>query len=626
MTIASLIPAADGSWRAVSEAGSARIELRFGVGPAFVLDGSDELFILPSDSTSRVINGSGTGWVLPASPSSDQPAWLIRADGPIEIRVNATGCQAVILASEATLTPHCSRPHADVNGDTFELDLPGAASLGDALAGFYWGTILPCVVERTIAAESQDSSGYVVSTLATKYLGTYPDVDHEFQIKGRLAWGSRADLHVVRRMIELQLRMMREDPQQLWRDPCAVQPDGTREYHVRRNSIDGSANAVMFLVTGNVEVLESIWLYFARTKDVEWLEAHIEDIEGAASCIEDCIDPLGRLWSDVYYEDQVIKDGRETMSASLAAHSFELLAQLEDLLGRGERSASYRRVAGRLSAALIAPLPLGHWDPDNRRFVDWVDRSGIAHDHIHLLANVLPAMFGDADADQTREVLALIDRELDEFQRFPTFLAARIEDYTDGEIGDGGPYDLCAAGRYWCWDAAYWSWRRNAGMLRDQLERVALQGASEDFIMGERYDMNHVYYKDASNWHGAAHYYEYPCVYAWVMMTEFLGVRASLTADLLVAPRLDGAGSVTLNQEAYQLAYSFDNAVFTLTNLASQNRTFDLELSSFFGADDALVIRASENGPAASLQRIPITAGATIIITKADTAVSGSSR
>ena len=53
-------------------------------------------------------------------------------------------------------------------------------------------------------------------------------------------------------MIELQFKLMVEDPEKLWRDPCAIQPDGTREYHVRRNSIDAKTNAEMFLVTGNI--------------------------------------------------------------------------------------------------------------------------------------------------------------------------------------------------------------------------------------------------------------------------------------------------------------------------------------------------------------------------------------
>ncbi|MEU7334743.1 hypothetical protein [Streptomyces sp. NPDC007074] len=568
----------------VTAAEGPRSRIRFDAsgGPAVLLDlDAGERHLLPADGSSRVeLTGSGACWLLPPSPDAAEPAWHIVADGTIELRGDQDRRTVVVHAGTATVVAHRARPHADVDGAEFILDLPGAAPLADALAGFYWGTVLPCVVERTTAAGYPDPDGYVISTLADKYVGTYPDVDHEFQIKGRMAWGSHTDQDVVRRMIDLQLRLMREDPQQLWRDPCAVQPDGDREYHVRRNSADGSQNAVMFLVTGNVEVLESAWLYYARTKDTRWLRDRIEDLEGAASCVVDCVDQLGRLWSDVYYEDQVIKDGRETMAASLAANSFELLAELEDVLGRAEQGASFRELAGRLGAAVRAPLPAGHWDEENRRFVDWVDRSGRAHDHLHLLANVLPALFGHADAAQSEHVLALVERELDEFQRFPTFLAARVQDYTDDEIGDGGPYDLCAAGRYWCWDAAFWSWRRDGVMLRQQLETVAAQGASEGYVMGERYDMGHVYYADGSNWHGAAHYYEYPCVYAWVLFAEYLGVRASLTADLRVAPRVVGSGTVRLGQRAYELTYRIDEDGFELVNDADSTRTFELDLSA----------------------------------------------
>ena len=66
--------------------------------------------------------------------------------------------------------------------------------------------------------------------------------------------------------------------------------------------------------------------------------------------------------------------------------------------------------------------------------------------------------------------------------------------------------------------------------------------------MGERYDMNHVYYVDDKYWHGAEHYYEYPCVFSWVLFHEYLGVRPALDADLLIAPRFADHGEVTLGQ------------------------------------------------------------------------------
>ena len=85
-------------------------------------------------------------------------------------------------------------------------------------------------------------------------------------------------LAVVRRMMELQLKLMAEDPEQAFRDPCAIQPNGAREYHVRRNSLDNSENAEMFLVTGNIEIIESACFYYAAVKDDDWLRGHIEAV------------------------------------------------------------------------------------------------------------------------------------------------------------------------------------------------------------------------------------------------------------------------------------------------------------------------------------------------------------
>ncbi|MEU1972045.1 hypothetical protein ABZ477_10340 [Microbacterium sp. NPDC019599] len=584
VTTGTLTSIGDGVWGVTAADGGSTIELRLPEGPAFVLDGADELFVLPSDASGRTLSGSRVAWVLPVDALGDEPAWLIEADGPLTAEPDDSGWRVTAGAASARLTRHRARPHADVTGGRLTLDLPGGELLADAAAGFYWGTMLPSIIERTTGADYPDAIGYVRSTMKGMYAGTYPDVDHEFQIKGRIAWGSPLDLDVVRRMIELQLRLMREDPTGLWRDPCAVQPNGDREYHVRRNSMDRTENAVMFLVTGNVEVLESIWLYIGRTKDVAWLERHIADIEGAAYGIEQHIDAFGRLWGDVYYEDQVIKDGRETMAQALAVRSFDLLAQLEEVLGRTEAAARYRGVRDGLAASLTQPLPGGWWDPDASRFVDWVDRSGRAHDHIHLLANILPVLVCAASPAQEAAVLDLVQRELPEFQRFPTFLSARIADYTDAEIGDGGPYDLCAAGRYWCWDAAFWQSRGDGGMLREQLERVAREGARDAWIMGERYDMNHVYYVDDKTWHGAEHYYEYPCVFSWVLFQEYLGVRPALDADLLIAPCLAEHGEVALEQAAYRVRYRFAADGLTIENLADVERTFRVDASALFAA------------------------------------------
>ena len=407
--------------------------------------------------------------------------------------------------------------------------------------------MLPSVAEKTFAANFPYSSGYILSTLNTQsYAGSYPAVDHEFQIAGRLAVATPADLDIVRRMIELQFQLMNGDPEHLYRSPTSVQPTGTREYHIRRDSKDARENAAMFPYTANIEVIAESWHYFEARKDLPWLRTHMADLENAASWTLAGIDLHGRLWSDVYYEDQVIKDGRETEAQAFAANSFQLLAKMETRLNRPAQAATYTHTAARLAAALIAPLPLGFWDAPHQRFIDWVDRNSIPHDHLPLLANTLPVTLRFATPAQAAAVQHLVQANAAQFERFPSFVAAKIEDYTNSEMGTAGPYDLSAAGRYWFWDAAYRATQNQNQVLLDQLKAVAAEARTTGYLMGERYDMDHVYFIDGKHAHGAERYYEYPNVYAAVLIEKLLGISIPADADLALAPHLPTPANVQL--------------------------------------------------------------------------------
>jgi hypothetical protein len=277
-----------------------------------------------------------------------------------------------------------------------------------------------------------------------------------------------------------------------------------------------------------------------------------------------------------------MKDGRETMSGALAAYTFQLLAQMENILNRGERSAYYTEISKKIARQLVQPLPQGFWDEQEQRFVDWVDRSGVKHNHIHLLANILPVMFGYTTEAQTKAVAKLINTNLAEFQRFPSFISADVAAYDKYEIGDGGPYDLCAAGRYWWWDASYWKWRGNNDMLYKQLKTVALEAVKDSYYMGERYDMNHVYYVDNKDWHGADRYYEYPCVYTSVLIDNYLGIQHALNADLAIKPNLNGYGTIEFTNPLYNIRYTITAKGFKLKNLSGKPRHFAVDLSSVF--------------------------------------------
>src|SRR3569623_252060 len=180
---------------------------------------------------------------------------------------------------------------------------------------------------------------------------------------------------------------------------------------------------------------------------------------------------------------------------------------METVLGRQAKAADYKRMSKLLGDALIAPLPMGYWNDKDHRFMDWVDRDGKGHDHIHLLANALPVLFGYASAMQADAVRHIISDNAAEFERFPSFLSAKIAEYSKAEIGDGGPYDLSAAGRYWYWDAANRERENENALLLQLLTAVAAEGKNSAYLMGERYDMDHVYYVDGKNAHGAEKYY-----------------------------------------------------------------------------------------------------------------------
>ena len=53
-------------------------------------------------------------------------------------------------------------------------------------------------------------------------------------------------------------------------------------------------------------------------------------------------------------------------------------------------------------------------------------------------------------------------------------------------------------------------------MLQWQLDRIGQESRKSNFTMAERYDMDHVYYKDGTDFHGRQGYYEYPAAFSWV--------------------------------------------------------------------------------------------------------------
>ena len=80
---------------------------------------------------------------------------------------------------------------------------------------------------------------------------------------------------------------------------------------------------------------------------------------------------------------------------------------------------------------------------------------------------------------------------------------------------------------------------------------VAAEAARSNYFTDERYDMDYVYYVDGKNAHGAEQYYEYPNVFAAVLISKFLGLTLTSGVDVSVAPHLNSFGTVEFRIPEY---------------------------------------------------------------------------
>ena len=542
----------------------------------------DGNYIVPPHYQPDKFSGDGIIWLLPVNDGSEKSLKI--TCGSYTVR---RGKHKTVIAFDGAYTreEYGARPQCDFFGMEYSFDIDGGRDFEKAYARFYWDNLLNQIAERTYMVKKKDiRDGYVLSTLNKKaYAGTYPAVDHEFHMKGRFAVGGEAEKSLIKRMLELQLKIMREDKKGLSRNVCAVQPNRRREYNVWRNSRDLSVKAQMFRITANVEFVEGLYNYYSLTKDIGFLKSSIEAVERSCDYIESFIDSNNLLVSHVYYEDQVMKDGAVLQAQLFAINSFRLMAELETLLGRDEKASHYVKASEKLACSAVKSYPRGFWDEKNGRFIDWIDAKGVSHDRIHLLSNELPEMLGICSDEQSRLCRETIEAHSDVFSKFPSFVAAKIEDYTKSEIGTGGPYDLCAAGRYWCWDAEYLAFKKNGAALKNQLFQVAKQAEKDYYCMGERYDMNYVYYNTGDdgerNWHGASLYYEYPNVFLYVLVCKYLGVKKGFDCDVELNPLFEN-GKIKIG--TYGIEFTVERSeIISVKNLTDRELKIKLGAISF---------------------------------------------
>src|SRR6185437_7842925 len=92
-------------------------------------------------------------------------------------------------------------------------------------------------------------------------------------------------------------------------------------------------------------------------------------------------------------------------------------------------------------------------------------------------------------------------------------------------------------------------------------------------------------------------YYEYPNVFAAVLMEKLLGLTVPADADVSVAPRLTAYGTVAFQTPAYALRYRYSRDGFALTNLSDKPRRYKVDLSALgFAASHFRLVSPSQRG------------------------------
>jgi len=558
---------------------------------------NNSIYAIPALKQQKKFKGSDILWAI---ASDESKTILIRTNGDYSVKKGKNDI-TVFFNNQFEIEEFHEIPCCDFLGNKFSFCIDNNSKFQNAVAKFYWKSLMPECAERTFMRKNKKwRNGYVLSTLSlSKYAGTYPAVDHEFHIRGRMALGDKFDLELIKRMMLLQIKTMKTDYSGKNRIPCSVQPSGKREYHITRKSIDKTVKTRMFPITGIIELCEEMYNYYCITKDIHFLKDNISALEMGLKYAEGFIDENGKLFADVYYEDQVMKDGANAQAQAFATNSYYLASKLERIVNNEEKAIHYHSIADKLKMNYIQSIPYGYWDPDNERYVDWIDRSGRVHDHIHLLANALSVTYGFNDDTRNEKIHDLLIANDNIFQKFPSFVSAKIEDYNNSEIGDGGPYDLCAAGRYWCHDAKYRRSINDFKVLKDQLDKVYNQAVLDNFEMGERYDMNYVYYNtgdDAKrNWHGSPFYYEYPNVFIDVLVHDFFGILADEESDLLIAPCCTNNSEILM--ESFGISYKYSQNNFTITNISRKNLNVKIDLSKIMDGFEieSIVLKPNES-------------------------------
>src|ERR1700755_1597133 len=104
----------------------------------------NQWWVLPTSTTGTRFDSNRALWILPVDAMSKDHSWHIKLNGgDLHVEKVDAGLKVTLRAQSATLSKAEARPHSDPFGHRFSLEMPDGPELEEALAAFYWGTILP---------------------------------------------------------------------------------------------------------------------------------------------------------------------------------------------------------------------------------------------------------------------------------------------------------------------------------------------------------------------------------------------------------------------------------------------------------------------------------------------------
>ena len=142
------------------------IELTFQTHTCIGINREDnKWYVLPLNGTSGQISANTNLWILPQDPFSKDKAYLIKLPGSDSVIavIENDRLKVNVYSKKFELHTAEARPHSDCFNNRYTINIQGGDTLANALAGFYWGTLLPSVVEKTKAKNYPYSSGMLLA-------------------------------------------------------------------------------------------------------------------------------------------------------------------------------------------------------------------------------------------------------------------------------------------------------------------------------------------------------------------------------------------------------------------------------------------------------------------------------